>query len=80
MIVTRLFRAADFILEGEHHILTFDYLYSSHSGENIPLYWNAQLFMTLRITRTKIAQALALRPQLSVRALMAPVTSRHHRP
>jgi len=36
VIVASLFRAADFILEGEHHILTFDDLDSSHSGENIP--------------------------------------------
>ncbi len=37
MIVTSLFRAADFILEGEHHVLTFDDLDSSHSGKSIPL-------------------------------------------
>jgi hypothetical protein len=45
MIVTRLFRASDFILKGEHHVLTFDYLDSSHSGGNIPLNYSMRNYL-----------------------------------
>jgi hypothetical protein len=37
VVVARLLRAADFILQGEHHVFTFGNLDSPHSERNIPL-------------------------------------------